>query len=349
MIGILLAIVILCLLGVAVYFMFKKCSPDCTNKKCGADDGCKGYCGCSGGGVCRNGECCTPKCPADGTCGMSDGCGNICNKCDDGGVCNNGKCCVPKCPDGVCGEDDGCEGDCKCSLLQDCVSGKCVDKMYWEAETQIPPLPPNAPNIKCVQKKGVADSTNETEHACLNTECAKGTCCSATQKWNNDTLRCDDVCQPSCLGKECGDDGCGTSCGSCDSDKDCVNNKCILANWGASPNPPNMNNPRCIRIAGTGRTSASENEISCVNDLCSDPATCCDKDHLPYDKTTGKSTIPPPPPPSAWIPVKIIGGLGAVSYQCEYVSGNVPAVGVSDTHQNCINTFRKKNPFTPIF
>jgi len=37
-----------------------------------------------------------------------------------------------------------------------------------------------------------------------------------------------DVCVPACAGKECGDDGCGGSCGTCTGDKTCVEGKCKM-------------------------------------------------------------------------------------------------------------------------
>lgn len=35
------------------------------------------------------------------------------------------------------------------------------------------------------------------------------------------------VCTPSCIGKTCGDDGCGGSCGSCSTGYTCTNNQCV--------------------------------------------------------------------------------------------------------------------------
>ncbi|MDP6945558.1 MAG: DUF1566 domain-containing protein, partial [Myxococcota bacterium] len=36
-----------------------------------------------------------------------------------------------------------------------------------------------------------------------------------------------DVCTPSCEGAECGDDGCGGTCGECEADKVCQNGQCV--------------------------------------------------------------------------------------------------------------------------
>jgi hypothetical protein len=36
----------------------------------------------------------------------------------------------------------------------------------------------------------------------------------------------DHPCIPDCFGKECGEDGCGASCGTCPGEQDCKNGKC---------------------------------------------------------------------------------------------------------------------------
>jgi len=316
-------------------FYKSKCGADCNNKKCGDKDGCGGYCGCPNGGICKSGVCCSPNCK-EGTCGESDGCGGICN-CVYPKKCYNKICCSPVCKDGDCGENDGCGGICGCGLLATCVNGKCSDNMIWTPTGQTPPTK-NSPNVKCVQSKGTITAQNESEHSCLNEECSKGTCCLPTQKWNSDTLKCDDVCQPTCVNKKCGDDGCGGNCGNCDSDKDCINNQCVLANW-AQLLPLNINNPVCTRQQGTARTSASENKISCLNDICS-KTNCCDKDHSPWITSTGECTTPPPPLPTIWVYQYTAG----VYSFCVPQKGVVIA-GVNDTEANCMINGKKQHPF----
>ncbi len=41
------------------------------------------------------------------------------------------------------------------------------------------------------------------------------------------TTRGDESCQPSCEGKQCGDDGCGGVCGDCGDGTDCKDNACV--------------------------------------------------------------------------------------------------------------------------
>jgi hypothetical protein len=39
-------------------------------------------------------------------------------------------------------------------------------------------------------------------------------------------------CTPQCNGKQCGDDGCGGSCGTCMQNETCVNNQCVVGGGG---------------------------------------------------------------------------------------------------------------------
>ena len=50
--------------------------------------------------------------------------------------------------------------------------------------------------------------------------------------------RCDDnrcVCQPSCAGTNCGDDGCGGSCGTCGANETCEYYGCVWQGAGSTP------------------------------------------------------------------------------------------------------------------
>lgn len=84
-----------------------ECTPTCSNRACGASDGCGGICSsgacpagqtCGGGGVPN--QCgCTPQCTGK-SCGASDGCG---------GICSNGSC-----PAGMACGGAGTPGQCAC-------------------------------------------------------------------------------------------------------------------------------------------------------------------------------------------------------------------------------------------
>jgi hypothetical protein len=110
------------------------CTPSCGGKECGSD-GCGGSCGdCSGGTVCKNGECVDDTCvtQCDGKDCGPDGCGDFCGECaegktcNDSGVCTGGACDpVANCAGKECG-DDGCGGVCGlCGNGEACVQGLC--------------------------------------------------------------------------------------------------------------------------------------------------------------------------------------------------------------------------------
>jgi alpha-tubulin suppressor-like RCC1 family protein len=92
-------------------------------------------------------------------------------------------------------------------------------------------------------------------------------------------------CLPACSGKSCGDDGCGSTCGSCLSPKTCVGGQCVVearcddgvkngdetdVDCGGSCGP-------CPLGAGCLRPADCQSEL-CRNNLCeAPPASCQDK------------------------------------------------------------------------
>jgi len=101
------------------------CTPDCTGKGCGDDNGCGQKCGCSFGQSCVNNQCevvCIPKTCSDyspGTCGaVMNGCGG-CLSC----VCTSGQ----RCSNGLCVNDPLCVSNpSSCLTGADmCGSGTC--------------------------------------------------------------------------------------------------------------------------------------------------------------------------------------------------------------------------------
>ena len=127
------------------------CTPSCTDKTCGQDDGCGGKCtACPAGQTCNAAtwQCeggCTPSCT--GKCGGPDGCNGTCpNTCAAGQTCQSPgyttcAACTPDCT-GKCGGPDGCGSNCPntCAAGQtcpgpnhdQCVGGTCtVDAGAW--------------------------------------------------------------------------------------------------------------------------------------------------------------------------------------------------------------------------
>ncbi len=90
--------------------------------------------------------------------------------------------CIPQCSGKACG-DDGCGGSCgSCSLGESCESYQCV-------------LPPTPTTVIFTQTPPFFPSETPIETPAPSATPAE--------------------CQPSCVNRACGDDGCGGSCGSC--------------------------------------------------------------------------------------------------------------------------------------
>ena len=163
------------------------CMPKCDGRECG-DDGCGGSCG---------------ECP-----GQQD-------TCQEGGVCH----CEASCEGKECGPD-GCGGSCGVCISEICTSegtcgcapacegkqcgqdgcggscGTCAEATYCDFD-----------GLCACETGGV-----ECEDICCNSSqvCAVGVCCT-----------------PNCTGKECGDDGCGGTCGSCEEADMCAAGSCV--------------------------------------------------------------------------------------------------------------------------
>ncbi|NOZ02212.1 MAG: hypothetical protein GXP54_10025, partial [Deltaproteobacteria bacterium] len=157
-------------------------------------------------------QCPEPGCGCeDRICG-ADNCGASCGACPDGAVCIAGgtACCVPDCVGKTCGPD-GCGGLCgicapglSCSVLGLC---ELVPQGCGEA-------PP-----------GVAGCDGCPCQACV---CEQDPDCCA-QHWDADCAalcgQCESgycPCYLQCDDKECGDDGCGGTCGECAPDEVCA-------------------------------------------------------------------------------------------------------------------------------
>ena len=194
--------------------MSVSCTSQCEGKECGSDS-CGGSCGqCPGNSVCEGGECgCLPDCVGK-ECG-SDGCGGDCGTCQGSQTCTNGKCgCVPECGGKNCGSD-GCGGLC----------GPCGEEHYCDAGT----CKPGHCDAQC---DGMACGYDGCGGLC-------GSCLSwcSTPSDPQDKLPyeklelcvdggCLPECCPECWGKECGPDGCGGSCGTCELGDICLAGQC---------------------------------------------------------------------------------------------------------------------------
>lgn len=193
---------------------------------------------------------CVPDC--DGKeCG-DDGCGGQCGAEECGGWCVEGVCydeggCTAygdtgcggcECESCVCEIDPYCCGDsggswdeyCQMYCLLDCggcgVADTCGDSTCVGAE--------NCTN--CEADCGCADGATCFNYECCTPDCDGKNCgddgCGGTCGECDAGYICDEtqqcvVCTPDCTDMECGDDGCGGSCGECAEGSTCASGKCV--------------------------------------------------------------------------------------------------------------------------
>lgn len=154
------------------------------------------------------------------SCGVS-GCGESCGECEEGQVCSSeGQCCTPNCKGMECG-GDGCGGICgECPQGWACESGLCT-----EACSGI-----SYQGCCDGEKLRYCDNGHLQEQSCA----GMGPCGwdSGAGYYNCGTAGevdpsgqyakvCPGGCEPSCGGRECGDDGCGGVCGVCGDEEIC--------------------------------------------------------------------------------------------------------------------------------
>ena len=109
---------------------------------------------------------------------------------------------------------------------------------------------------KVGKKKPCVDLTTDPAHcgAC-GTACAAGETCAAGV--------CTRRCVPNCNGIQCGDDGCGGSCGQCGGGERCRDGRCLESEdeWPIDPIPDGQ----CV----------ANNETCSEGDTCCDPKRTC--------------------------------------------------------------------------
>jgi hypothetical protein len=262
------------------------CVPQCGNRDCGPD-ACGGSCGtcpmgtsCNQWGICY--QTCVPACQGK-QCG-SDGCGGICGTCAQSEACKQGQCvastsckelmeCYWACPPG----GRTCENQCWLNASQE-ARDQWMD-MVWCLQDACGEDMPD----QCVQQalswgecKIYWDACQDCTPACAGKQCGADGCggtCGTCQAG----LACDSfgycICQPQCTGKQCGSDGCGGSCGTCLTGHVC--------NWqGVCVCMPNCQNKECgsngcggsCGTCGPGATCTAQGVCQvtsyCGNGLC---------------------------------------------------------------------------------
>ena len=266
------------------------CTPDCEGKVCG-DDSCSGDCGeCADGEKCTDGECvpggcqgvlwegcCTEgvlvfcdqgnlvqqSCAGDPECGWSDGAGYYdCGT--DGGEDPEGAfpmdCmdyCTPDCVEKTCGSD-GCDGTCgDCAKGEVCVHNACIPDpcegidYFGCCDGQILRWCQDGVAFEkdCARMTGACGwSVTGGEYNC-------GT--DGGEDPSGDHLQlCPGGCAPDCEGLECGDDGCGGSCGVCGADEVCEGGVCV------APEPVVEASPDAASQDAASQDAASQDTAS---------------------------------------------------------------------------------------
>lgn len=172
-----------------------KCTPACAGKECG-DDGCRGECepGCSTGFKCGadfmcHPDECVPDCEGK-DCGDNE-CGGSCGECAATYYCAEGGICTPNPCDGIDPEKNTCSEDKKTLLM--CPNGNLIQ-------------------LNC---GNITDPISGDQYVC---------------RWDPWAFKYQCMeplpCEPQCDGKECGDDGCGGSCGTCPTGWGCPGFEC---------------------------------------------------------------------------------------------------------------------------
>jgi len=127
--------------------------------------------------------------------------------------------CVPQCEGKECG-DDGCGGSCgECEADLPCTVSSC-DQESGECVEVLAPCCCSNDSVCDDGHLCTVDSCNPDTLCCANAW-IPGCCESGDECGDGEVCVQSACCTPDCIGKECGDDGCGGSCGDCPSDLMC--------------------------------------------------------------------------------------------------------------------------------
>lgn len=222
---------------------------------------------------------CIPDCN-DKKCGP-DGCGGFCGTCKGNNqACLEGKCeCVPYCGDNECG-DNGCGGTCgTCGSEENCCYGNCISTRPYCS-------------CHCTCWYATADTTcngYDCGPTCFNV--CQDTCsgdAGGLRSYSGDCYlgECND-CSPKCDGKQCGDDGCGGTCGMCDQGFACVDSACLAVDCNfASEGAPCNDGTMCTtegtchngECSGTNVVDCTD-QVDCTDDICDPEKGCVSKEN----------------------------------------------------------------------
>ena len=270
------------------------CPPDCEDKQCGPD-GCGGSCGlCPAGHDCASGQCqtvCIPDCGGK-ECGTNE-CGGVCATCPEGENCLSGSCfdslsCldVLECVLGCNGAGTACLLDC---LEQG--GGAPQEELLLLYDCMAPLCP--GQSTDCMTTALEEQCSTEYQQCadcspdCQDQECGSDGCggsCGTCQPGSCcDNFKCKPVCLPDCDDKVCGSDGCAGSCGICMAGEECNGGVCL---------------PDCL---------ADCSGVECGPDGCGGSCGMCEGGHFCEQGMCGTILYNCMEALTCWLPCKIEG------------------------------------------
>ena len=159
---------------------------------------------------------------SDTTCSSGQYCDPISNSCKSDIVCTNNL----NCTDNLyCNGVETCDfstGVCLPGIPPSCDDGiSCTIDLCYENDDNCANPPICGQGEFCNWTSSQCESVEDCTPLCIGKECGDDGCggscgsCIGGETCNIGTGQCVASCTPSCIGKDCGDNGCGGSCGTC--------------------------------------------------------------------------------------------------------------------------------------
>ena len=143
----------------------------------------------------------------------------------------SGVACIPNCTGKACGDDE-CGSTCgSCSINYSCINYQCIAPTPTRTPTPIPPTSTPIPPTSTPTPVPPTSTPTRTPTPVPPTPTRTPTPIPPTPTQipisTNTPIPTIPICIPNCVSKACGDDGCGSSCGSCAINESCLNFQCV--------------------------------------------------------------------------------------------------------------------------